>query len=197
MQGSLKSDNCKEEAVLHLGCAIGNGISAAVDSNSQITAQSMAVIVFSFLPFLVPKFMVIWQDQRWAHVFPFLSSQMFPHMLTIARGKVSHCVTPFSLHVLGLAFWLTTNESLFQKRAPLLKDGFLLCLVMNPPVFNRSVFHSFFVSAFLWNWLTRSSSQVTRKHTAEQFYFVLHFYVHLRVNPITAVGNSITDIDDK
>lgn len=54
-----------------------------------------------------------------------------------------------------------------------------------------------FVSAFLQNWLTWSSSRGTRKHTAEQFYFALHFYVHLRVNPITALGNSITDIYDK
>lgn len=69
-----------------------------------------------------------------------------------------------------------------------------MCLVMNPPVFYFSVF---FVSAFPGNWLTWSSSQVTRKHTAEQFYFVLHFYVHLRVNPITAVGNSIIDMYDK
>lgn len=31
----------------------------------------------------------------------------------------------------------------------------------------------------------------------EQFYFMLHFYVHLRVDHITAIGNSITDMYDK
>lgn len=75
-------------------------------------------------------------------LFHFLSSLMFPHLLTILRGKVSHSVTPFPSHVLGLPFWLTTAEKLFQKRIPLLQDGFLSYLVMNPPTFYLTVFHS-------------------------------------------------------
>lgn len=42
-----------------------------------------------------------------------------------------------------------------------------------------------------------SSCRMMRKYTLVPFYFMLNFCVHLRVDHITAIGNSITDMYDK
>lgn len=45
--------------------------------------------------------------------------------------------------------------------------------------------------------LANSSSCRMMKYTLVQFYFMLHFCVHLRGDHITAIGNAITDMYDK
>lgn len=162
-----------------------------MDSNSQNTLLKVCLSSsFSFslsLFFWSPNLWLFNKTKAECILLPFPSFQMFPHM-----EKSFNCYFFFACFRTGCL--INSKWETISKENAFAKGWLLLCLVTNPPVFYLSVL---FVSAFLGNWLTCSSSQGTRKHTAEQFYFVLHFYVHLRVNPITAVGNSITAIYDK
>lgn len=66
----------------------------------------------------------------------------------------------------------------------------------------NSLIITFHISFIICHWISAelansSSCSMMRKYTLEQFYFMLHFCVHLRVDHITTIGNSITDMYDK